>query len=288
MKTSKLALLAALFCATTAAPALADWDNIGSVNVDFGRDRDSKDFRLGGPVERLQLTADRSDIACRSVRADLEGGRNNDSRNNDGRDNSDRDNRGYGNGFGNRGRNGTEIFRGTLRRGQSTSIDLPGNGRTLRGLTFNCAAMDRNGGMIRIMADVGRYRGDWQRGPDWQRSWSRMFNWGSNAVNNWQMIGSESFEGRDDSESTFAGWRGQRTDAVALKPLESDARCSRVTANFERGRSQPLNVNNGDVLRQGQFYKLDLPGDMRNLQSLNLRCHAQGARRVTMQIFVAR
>src|SRR5581483_5370907 len=225
--------LLALFLCAGAAPAWADWDNIGSINVDFGGDRDAKDFRLGGPVERLQLTADRSDIACRSVRADLGGNFGNRA------DNGayDRPGNRFGNGFGNN-RGGTEIFRGMLRRGQATTVDLPGDARTLRGLTFNCAAMDRRGGVIRIVADVGRYRGDWQRGPDWQRTWSRMFNWGSNAVNNWQMIGSESFEGRDDSETTFAGWRGQRTEAVALRPLESDARCSRVTASFARGRPQ--------------------------------------------------
>ena len=44
----------------------------------------------------------------------------------------------------------------------------------------------------------------------------------------------------------------------------------------------------GDVLRQGQYYKVDLPGDMRNLRSLDLSCHAQGARRVTIQIFVSK
>ena len=286
MKNTTRMVLALLLCAA-ATPALADWDNIGSVNVDFGRDRDTKDFRLGGPVERLQLTADGSDIACRSVRADLGRDNGRDNRMGPGNDRrgSDNDRRGFGN---DRRGGGTEIFSGTLRRGQATNIDLPGEARTLAGLTFNCTAMDRRGGVIRIVADVGHYRGDWQRGPDWQRSWSRMFNWGSNAINDWQMIGSESFEGRGDTESSFAGLRGRGADAVALKPLEADARCVRVRASFGNRGTQNLDVNRGDVLRRGQFYKLDLPGDRRNLQSLTLNCRAEGARRVTIQLFVSK
>ncbi len=275
MSKSKLALLATLLCLGATAPAFADWDNIGSVDVsgrgdrgrdygdrdrgrDRGMDRDSKSFHLGGPVERLQLTADRGDVYCRSVRANFGNGR------------------------------AAEIFHGDLRAGRPANIDLPGDARTLSDLDFVCTAQDRRGATIRITADVGHYRDTWRRNPDFDRTWSRMFNWGSNAINNWQMIGSASFEGRDDSESSYAGWNGRRTDAIALKPLESDARCSRVTARFERSRSQDLNVNNGDVLRRGQFYKLDLPGNMRNLKSLDMNCHAMGARRVTLQIFTSR
>jgi hypothetical protein len=41
-------------------------------------------------------------------------------------------------------------------------------------------------------------------------------------------------------------------------------------------------------MRQGQYYKIDLPGDQRNLTSLNLRCRATDARRVTVQIFTSK
>src|SRR6185503_811084 len=143
----------------------------------------------------------------------------------------------------------------------------------------------RRGGTIRISADIGRYRNDWMRGPNWRTTWSRMFNWGSNTINDWRLVGTESFEGRGDSEQAFTGWRGVNADSVALKPLESDARCSRVPARFGNGRDQMLNVNNGDVLRRGMIYKLDLPGRQRNLTSLSLRCSAIGARRVSIQIF---
>lgn len=257
MQKTKLAVMAALLCVGVATPALAAWDQVGSVNVDFRRDRDAKSFDFGGPVDRLQLRAERSDIDCRSVSATFDNGRT------------------------------REVFRGQLRQGQPANVDLPGNDRGIRRLNFNCGARDRSGGVIRIAADIGNHRGEWQRNPDFGRTWGRVFNWGSNAVNNWQMVGSESFEGRGDVENSFGGWQGRGADAIALKPLEADARCSRVVARLDRGRSVNLNVNNGDLLRRGQYYKLDLPGDRRNVNNLTLKCSAVNARRVTIQIFTS-
>jgi hypothetical protein len=269
MRTVKFAAFAALLCLGISAPALAAWDSLGSVNVSGrtgrpgpgmmrGPDRDARSFDLGGPVERLQLRAERSDIDCRSVVAR----------------------------FGNGSRR--DVFHGRLRQGRTADIDMPGAARGLNGLIFTCSATDRRGATIRISADVGRYRNDWMHGPNWRSTWSRMFNWGSNVVNNWRLVGTEQFEGRGDSERAFTGWRGVNADSVALKPLEADARCSRVVARFRNGRSQPLNVNNGDLLRRGMYYKLDLPGRERDITSLSLRCSAVGARRVSMQIFTSR
>jgi hypothetical protein len=260
MKIAGSAGFAALFCLGLAAPALAAWDSLGTVNVDGrpGTDRDARTFNMGGPVERLQLRAERSDIECRSVRAR------------------------FGNG------NRRDIFHGRLREGRTVDIDMPGNARNLNRLAFACTALDRRGGTIRISADVGRYRNDWMRGPNWRSTWARMFNWGSNMANDWRLVGTERFEGRRDSERAFTGWRGVNADAVALKPLEADARCNRVVARFRNGRSQTLNINHGDILRRGMYYKLDLPGRQRDLTSLTLRCSAVGAGRVSVQIFTSR
>ena len=265
MKTSQLAILSSLLALGAATPAFAAWDNIGSVDVNGGRggprmgmrgmDRDVKNFDLGGPVERLQLRAERSDIDCRSVNAR------------------------YGNG------RDRSIFNGRLNQGRTVDVNVNVPDGRINGLTFNCAAADRSGGTIRISADIGRYRNDWMRGPNWQATWSRMFNWGSQTVNNWQLVGTESFEGRNDRENSFTGWRGRNVDSVALKPLDADARCSRIVAHFGNGHDQVLNVNNGDNLRRGMYYKLDLPGRDRDLNSISLRCRATDARKVTMQIF---
>jgi hypothetical protein len=258
MKTTRLAVLAAVLTVGVSVPALADWDRIGTVDVSRGRDRDVRNFDFGGSVESLRLQADRSDINCRSVNAT------------------------FGNG---RTRN---VFSGNLRQGSMTNVDLPGRDRNITRLAFNCSADERRGGTIRIFADVGRYRSEWMRSPNWGALWAHTFNWGSNAVNNWQYAGDARFEGRNDSESTFTGWRGRNSDAIALKPLGASARCSRVTATFQNGRTQNLALHNGDVLQQGEFNSLDLPGDRRNLTSLYMKCRATDARAVTIQIYTSK
>jgi len=222
-----------------------------------GMDRDVRTFNLGGPVEKLQLRAERSDVNCRSVEASFANGQR------------------------------RNIFSGVLRQGRATDVDLPGQDRTIRAIDFNCAADRGPAATIRIVADVGRYRDDWRRGPNWQRDWARMFNWSSDQFNNWKMISSETFEGRNDREQAFAGWQGRHVDSVALKPINADARCNNVVAHFDSRQQQRLDVNRGDILRRGQYYKIDLPGNYRNLDSINLRCTPLGAPRVEIQIFTS-
>jgi hypothetical protein len=258
MKYARLAALAAVLTAGVSLPALAAWDTVGSVDIRFRMDNDVKHFDFGGSVERLQLQADRSDINCRSVMASFGNGR------------------------------ARQIFSGRLREGRATNIDLPGSARNITRIDFQCGAEDRRGGTIRVLADIGRYRNDWMRSPNWGATWAHVFNWGSNAINDWKYAGDASFEGRGDSESTFTGWRGRNSDAIALKPLDASARCSRLTATFSNGNTQNLALHNGDVLRQGEFNAVDLPGDRRNVTSLYLKCRATDARRVTIQIFTSK
>jgi hypothetical protein len=257
MKKSTVGFLAAALCCAAAVPAMAAWDRIGEVRIDSRHDRDRQPVRLGGPVEGLRLTADGNRVDCRAVTAD------------------------FGNG------NHRMVFRGELHPGRPHMVDLPGDRRFIRALTFDCGVRGRHDAIIRVSADVGRYRGDWQRNPDFNRMWSRVFNWGSDAINDWQYLDSVRFEGRGDRENSFAGWKGHNIDAVALKPLNADARCRRVTVRFANGWTQPLNINNGDTLRRGQYYKLDLPGRARDVRSLSMRCRAEGARQVTIQIFTS-
>ena len=104
-----LPALVALLVVGTALPALAEWNEVGRVDVGFRGDREMQDVRLGGPVEQLQFKAEGGDIFCRSVRATFGNGRD------------------------------REIFQGPLRRGDTRMIDLPGDRRYLRGLSFQCA-----------------------------------------------------------------------------------------------------------------------------------------------------
>lgn len=254
MKVSRLSALTA-FLIAAATPAVAAWDNIGSVDVNHGRDWDIRRFDLGGPVERLRLRASDSAVDCRSINAS----------------------------FANGGMR--RIFSGRLRLGLDRTIDLPGNQRRITRLSFQCSAAQRRGATIRISADVGRYRDDWRRSPDWQRTWARLFNWGSNAVNDWQYLGSESFNGRDDRERTYAGWQGRRIDALALKPSGDDARCARVAAEFGNGQTRVLASD--AFLSQGEYHKLDIPGDVRNLSNLRMHCAAAHGRNVTIRIYTS-
>jgi hypothetical protein len=272
----KLTLLSAVLCLGTAMPAMAAWHEIGTIRVDQGRDRDVRNFDLGGPVDRLQLRAEGADIRCRAVTAR------------------------YGN-----GRTQT-LFQGALNEDQAANINIPGNGRNITRLTFECGAerqtgnrrgqrddrrgdrRDRADARIVVVADVDRYRKEWRSNPRYQSDWSQIFNWGSDMANNWRPLSTVSFEGRGDSEKAFAGWRGQNINAVALMPMDADVRCSRVTARFGNGNAQPLDVNRGDYLRRGQYYTLDLPGRARDLESLDLRCRATNANRVRVQIFTSR
>ena len=271
----KLAICAALLLGT-AAPAFAAWHEIGTIRVNPGQDRDVRNFDLGGPVDRLQLRAEGADIRCRAVTAR------------------------YGN-----GRTQT-VFQGDLTEDMPVSVNIPGNGRNITRLTFECRAerqignrrgdrddrrRDRRGAgdaSIVVVADVDRYRKEWRRNPRYQSEWSNVFNWGSDMINDWKLLSTVSFEGRGDVESSYAGWHGDNVDAVALKPLDADVRCSRVTARFGKGSAQPLNVNNGDLMRRGQYYKLDLPGRARDLASLDMRCRATNAASVKVQIFTSR
>jgi hypothetical protein len=106
-------------------------------------------------------------------------------------------------------------------------------------------------------------------------------------VNDWQMVGRESFEGRNDREMTNVGLRGRHVDAIALMPVNADARCSSVIARFDNGRSQRLDLRNGDFLRRGTYTRVDLPGSYRNLDGIVLRCRATNARSVTINLYTS-
>jgi hypothetical protein len=262
MKTGNIFALGALIVAGTAVPALADWDRLGSVNVSPGRQGTAVYRSFGGPIERLNLNADRSSVYCRSVRVTFANRR---SRN---------------------------VFSGRLDKDRSRTIDLPGNQRSVRRIDFKCRALERRTAQIHIAADIGRYRETWRRHPNFERTWSRLFNWGNdrNVDNNrsrgneWVRLGSERFTGRD-RETTFAGVRGRGLTAIGLRPTDDDARCSMVRVTFANGRSRELGVDWGDRLTEDRMYRVDLPGDERNVERIDMVCRAIGDRDVTIQIF---
>ena len=124
--------------------------------MEFTR-RDTRDVQygqFGGPVEALGLRARGSDIHCDSVTATFGNGRT------------------------------REVFRGELPEGREITLDLPGGERRVERLDFDCQPLDRGNASVAISADVvaeiGQYRDDWRKSPDWEKTWSRVFDWATN------------------------------------------------------------------------------------------------------------
>lgn len=255
MNKSRILLLAAALSAGVAAPAFADWDNIGSVFINHRADRDSKTVRLGGSVERLSVEADSSDVMCQSIRAT------------------------FGNG------KSRTIFSGNLYEDRKKEIDLPGGARNLTRLDFNCVARDRSGTKLEIQADIGRYRDEWRRNPEWSRVWARMFSWanmdddhGRTRPDRWTLLGTEQFTGRKDRE-TVEGQRG--INRIALKPNQ-DARCDHVIVTFDNGRTRDI----GRVrLADNRYSELDLPGQRRDVRRITLQCEGNRMRNVSIGVY---
>ena len=147
MKRCHVLALAAVLSAGVAAPAMAAWDHIGSVEFSRGDNHETEYGTFGGSVEALALQAQRSDVMCRRVMAT------------------------FGNG------ETREVFHGPLPRGQNVTVDLPGRERMVKRLDFDCRSANKRGATVNISANVGRYQNEWRQSPDWQRTWSRKFNW---------------------------------------------------------------------------------------------------------------
>ena len=295
MKRTRLVALVAVLCAGVAAPASAAWDRIGSVNFSFRADRETAYGNFGGRVEALSLRARTSPVTCRDVRVT------------------------FGNGM------TRSVFQGMLRPGRDVVLDLPGQARLIRRVDFNCRSMIPRPATVDIAADVGRYQAEWRRSPDWNRMWSRMFNWDNNVADNqydnrygnrgdnrydnrydndrfgndryvegplntqgWFTVGSEVFQGNYDRETTFAGLRGRNVTRIGLRPVNDDARCSRVTATFADGRRMDLNINDNQMLREDRVHQIDLPGYRSDVMRLDMACHAEHGQQVTMQVMADR
>ena len=256
MKRIKIFAMAAIASITVAAPALADFVRLGSVDIGFRADRTSKWTRFGGSMEGLRLEADGSDIKCRSIVAHFGDGSQ------------------------------QNVFSGQLFEKQPVVVDVRGGTRRVNDVTFTCRSDERSGGKVYIAADIGRYRDEWRRSPDWALVWSRVFNWmptGNNGYdpNYWVPLGRRTFQGRNDVDSTFTGWNGRSVDKVGFKALNDDARCSRIRVNFGDGSSKTLDVGRLD---QGRFRSFDLPGNKRNINSIDMRCRGLNRFNVMIEI----
>lgn len=243
--------LAAAVTAMGAAPALAARIDVGQVR--FGTALDHG--RLRGPstaVRSLTLTARNNPMYCRSVRVHF---RNGDHR---------------------------RVFSGRLGQGRPVHVDLPGRRRHIRSISFRCRAT-HNWAYVEVDAHTGR-RGGYGPGPGpgWgDRDGGRRH---LRDRDRWQRVGVERFEGRHDRESTATGWAGRLVDRVALRPLDNDARCRRVVAQFRHDERRELGARRYGTMRRGRYYVFDLPGGVRNLVGLHMACRARGDYDVRIEI----
>ncbi len=259
-------------------PNRPGWDRIGSVDFSFRRDRETEYGNFGGAVERLSFRARNGDVRCQSVTATFNNGRT------------------------------QRLYRGRLNRGRDVVVDIPGQSRMIRRIDFNCRSLERRQTTVDIAADIGRYRAEWRRSPDWDRTWSRMFNWTDDnrysdnrgdyryggtgrdrlETDGWVTLGTEVFDGRSDRETTVAGFAGRNVERIAVRAVNDDARCSRITATFNNGRTRALNIGEGNLLREDRVYELDLPGISRDVSRVDMTCHAENGRQVTMLVMANR
>ena len=136
-------VLAALLSSGAAVPAIAAWDRVGTVDFTL---RDTHDAKLGNfRGNAVGLTARDSDVMCDSVMATFGNGRT------------------------------REIFRGELRRGETVTIDLPGNQRSVDRVDFDCRPTEGYRAMVDIATDTGGYRNDRLRFPDDRAYYDRSY-----------------------------------------------------------------------------------------------------------------
>ena len=272
MKTLTAMLGAAVFALAVTVPAAADYVRLGSVDVGFRTDSDTAYARFGGRLESLRLVASRSDIFCRSVVVKYENGEM------------------------------QNVFSGRLNERSPVEVDLRGRARRVDSIRFVCRSDEFRGGRIFIEGEVGRYRDEWRHDRDWDRMWSGLFGggmagpdrdrgpdrggWGGGPAGDWIVLGRQSFEGRNDSESTFTDWGGRHVERLGLRAVETDAQCMSIVATFENG--QKAKLADGRTLPRGQVVVYDLPGYQRNISKVYLRCRAMGGWRVTIEVLARR
>ena len=281
MKKTRVLALAGALCAGVAVPAIAQpaygpldrpgFDRIGSVDFSFRADRETEFGTFGGRVGALAFHARNGAVRCNEITATFNNGQT------------------------------RVLYRGTLPRDRDVLVDLPGRDRAIQRIDFNCRSVFPRVTRVDIAADIGPYRAEWRRSPDWDRTYSRMFNWddddrfaGDYGVTGplnpagWITVGSEVFDGVYDQETTITGLEGRDVNRIALRPLNDDARCSHVTATFANGATRELEIDDRDVLQEDRLVELDLPGARRDVMRIDMACHAENGGQVRMMVMANR
>lgn len=254
-RSTLLATAAALMTVGAAAPAMADYVRLGSVDVGYRMDKDTKWNRFGGGMEGLRLEADGNDVACTKIVAHFADGTQ------------------------------QNVFSGKLREGRPVVVDLKGGTRRVSDIALTCRSDQRNGAKVYIAAEIGRFQNDWMKSPDWALFWSRLFHWtmpaGRDDKANWVTISREDFGGRKDNAKIEAGAAGRAVDRLGFRAMNDDARCTKVRVTFGSGKETDLDVGR---LEQGRIKSMDLPGEGRTVAKIAMNCSPTSKRAVSIEV----
>lgn len=113
--------LAALIC-TTAVPAFADWNHIGTAM--FSTRSTYYSARADFSSDRMALTSRVGDVYCSSVEATFGDGQT------------------------------RSVYTGMLRANDTVNIDLPGNVHSVQRLAFNCQPTDASQATVDVAANT--------------------------------------------------------------------------------------------------------------------------------------
>ena len=99
------------------------------------------------------------------------------------------------------------------------------------------------------------------------------------------VLGEHRFEFDRDRETIAVGPAFAGAEAIAVRPLNGDAECTRVVANFANGEARDLPIETEGLLAAGGTYWMALPEGGRNLTGIELVCRPlRPGVRVDMQV----
>jgi len=102
-------------------------------------------------------------------------------------------------------------------------------------------------------------------------------------ANYWVSMGRERFVGRNDREANLPGWSGRSIEKLGLRANDFAA-CPRVRVTFGNGNTRDLSSAGLMRMMPGRVYRLDLPGNSRNVTRIVLRCHSLVDRGVQVEL----
>jgi hypothetical protein len=114
----------------------------------------------------------------------------------------------------------------------------------------------------------------------WGLDWNR-------ARGDWDLMGSGAFSYRGGSR-TVDSVRGRNVLSLGLRPDGGDASCRQILVRFANGERRSLDVDNLDYMQDGKLYRVDLPGNRRDVLRVAYTCRAEQDRVVNILLYIKR